>query len=141
MDNIKRNNRDQLVFSTLEMQIEQDNPVRFVAAFVDHIDLNQLGFVVSALKTEGRAFEMKLFLKNYLYSYLNGIRSSRLLERECIRNVELHWLASLLQPNYHIIADFRKENPTAFKNVFKLFALFLKEEDFISGTTLAVEMT
>ena len=64
MDFIKGNNRDQLVFSTLEMQIEQDNPVRFVDAFVDHIDLSQLGFVVSALKTEGRlAFESKLFLK------------------------------------------------------------------------------
>ena len=68
MDFIKGNNRDQLVFSTLEMQIEQDNPVRFVDAFVDHIDLSQLGFVVSALKTEGRpAFESKLFLRFNLY--------------------------------------------------------------------------
>ena len=72
MDFIKGNNRDQLVFSTLEMQIEQDNPVRFVDAFVDHIDLSQLGFVVSALKTEGRpAFELKLFLKVCLYGYMN----------------------------------------------------------------------
>ena len=64
MDFIKGNNRDQLVFSALEMQIEQDNPICFVDAFVDHIDLSQLGFVVSALKTEGRsAFELKLFLK------------------------------------------------------------------------------
>ena len=64
MDFIKGNNRDQLVFSTLEMQIEQDNPVCFVDAFVEHLDLRQLGFVMSALKTEGRsAFESKLFLK------------------------------------------------------------------------------
>ena len=63
MNFIKGNNRNQLVFSTLEMQIEQDNPVRFVDAFVDHIDLSQLGFVVSTLKTEGPAFESKLFLK------------------------------------------------------------------------------
>ena len=63
MDFIKGNNRDQLVFSALEMQIEQDNPICFVDAFVDHIDLSQLGFVVNALKTEGRlAFESKLFL-------------------------------------------------------------------------------
>ena len=62
MDVIKGNNRDQMVFSTLEMQIEQDNPVCFVDAFVDHIDLSQLGFVVSALKTEDRlAVESKLF--------------------------------------------------------------------------------
>ena len=62
MNFIKASNRNQLVFSTLEMQIEQDNPVRFVDAFVDHIDLSQLGFMVGALKTVGRpAFESKLF--------------------------------------------------------------------------------
>ena len=72
MNFIKANNRDQLVFSTLEMQIEQDNPVRFVDAFMEHLDISQLGFVVSALKTEGRtAFELKLFLKIYLNGYLN----------------------------------------------------------------------
>ena len=64
MDFIKGNNRDQLVFSTLEMQIEKDNPVRIMDAFVEHLDLGQLDFVVSTLKTEGRpAFESKLFLK------------------------------------------------------------------------------
>ena len=60
---LRGNNRDQLVFSNLEMQIEQDNQVRFVDAFVEHIDLSQLGFMVGALKTEGHlAFELKLFL-------------------------------------------------------------------------------
>ena len=64
MDFINGNNRHQLVFSTLEIKIEQDNPVRFVDAFVDHLEISQLGFVVSALKTEGRpTFESKLFLK------------------------------------------------------------------------------
>ena len=72
MDFIKGNNRDQLVFSTLEMQIEQDNPVRFIDAFVEHLELSQLGFVVSALKTVGRLeFELKLFLKICLYGYMN----------------------------------------------------------------------
>ena len=80
MDFITGNNRDQLVFSTLEMQIEQDNPVLFEDAFEEHLDLSQLGFVASALKTEGHpAFESKLFLKIYLYGNLNGIRSSRRL--------------------------------------------------------------
>ena len=131
MEFIKGNNRDQLVFSTLEMQIELENPVRFVDAFVEQIDLNQLGFVLNALKTEGRpSFESKLFLKIYLYGYLNGVRSSRRLEKECIRNLELHWLTALLQPNYHSIADFRKENPMALKNVFKLFVMFLLYDIF-----------
>jgi transposase len=142
MDFIKGNNRDQMTFSNLEMQIEQDNPVRFVDAFVEHLDLSQLGFVVNQLKTEGRpAYESKLFLKIYLYGYLNGIRSSRRLEKECMRNLELHWLINLLQPNYHSIADFRKVNPSALKNVFKLFVLFLKEADLIGGITLAIDGT
>ena len=65
---IKGNNRNQKMFSTLEMQIELDNPVRFVDAFVEHLNLSQLSFVVSPLKTESRpAFESKLFLKFYLY--------------------------------------------------------------------------
>ena len=64
MDFIKGNNRNQMIFSTLEIQIEQDNPVRFVDAFVEQLDLYQLGFVVSTLKSEGRpGFESKLFLE------------------------------------------------------------------------------
>ncbi len=142
MDFIRGNNRDQLVFSTLEMQIEPENPVRFVDAFVEHLDLDQLGFVIKTLRSEGRpGFESKLFLKIYLYGYLNGIRSSRRLEKECVRNIELHWLTGLLQPNYHSIADFRKKNPLALKNVFKLFVLFLKEADLIGCTTLAIDGT
>ena len=90
MNFIKGKNRNQMMFSTLEIKIEQDNPVRFVAAIVEHLDLSQLGFVVKKLKTEGRpAFESKLFLKIYLYGYLYGFRSSRRLEMEFIRNMEL----------------------------------------------------
>ena len=90
MNFIKGKNRHQQVFSTLEKQIKQNNPVRFVDAFVDHLDKSQLGFVVSALKTESRpAFESKLFLKIYLYGYLYGFRSSRRLKMEFIRNMEL----------------------------------------------------
>ena len=106
---------------------------------MDYIDLCQLGFMVSALKTEGRlAFESKLFLKIYLYGYLNGIRSSRRLEKECIRNVELHWLENLLQPTT-IRSRFSEREPDGAKNVFKLFVLFLKEADLIGGTTQANE--
>ena len=77
MDYIKGNNRDQVTFSTLESQAEENNPVRFFHVFVELLDLSQLGFVINALKTEGRAaFESKVFLKIYLYGYLNGIRSS-----------------------------------------------------------------
>ena len=142
MDFIKGNNRDQIQFSSLEMQVSDENPVRFVDVFVEKLDLNQLGFVVNQLKSEGRpAYESKLLLKIYLYGYLNSIRSSRRLEKECIRNTELQWLTNLLQPNYHSISDFRKENALALKNVFKLFVLFLKEADLIGGSTVAIDGT
>ena len=104
--------------------------------------MKRLGFIVPAVKTEGRpAFEPSLFLKLYLYGYLNGIRSSRKLERECIRNVELHWLLCKQQPNYHSISDFRKVNPKALKATFKLFVLFLKECELIGGEIIAIDGT
>ena len=73
----------------MDERIGKDNPVRFIDAFVEHLELAKLGFVVSDVKTEGRpAFNPKLFLKIYFYGYLNGLRSSRKLEKEAIRNVE-----------------------------------------------------
>ena len=95
-----------------------------------------------SVNKEGRpSYNSKVFLKLYLYGYLNGIRSSRRLERECMRNTELHWLLCKLVPNYHSIADFRKENPTALRNTFKLFVLFLKDMDLVSGKTVAIDGT
>jgi len=81
------------------------------------------------------------FLKLYFYGYLNGLRSSRRLKRECKRNIELQWLLCRLVPNYHSIADFRKDNPTALPNTFKLFVSFLKDADLVSGKTVAVDGT
>src|SRR5690606_22561182 len=73
--------------------------------------------------------------------YLNGIRSSRRLERECFRNIEVQWLLEDLCPNYHSIADFRKDNPKALKQLFKLFVSFLKDADLIAGETIAIDGT
>lgn len=96
----------QLTFTSLEDSIEQDNPIRFIEAFVEKLDLQQLQFATRPPKTEGRlGYHPKTLLKLYFYGYLNGIRSSRRLERECKRNVELHWLMQNLVPNYHTISD------------------------------------
>ena len=134
--------RNQVTFNSLDTLIFKDNPVRFIDAFVNRLDLNELKFQVSVLKTEGRpAYESQLFLKIYLYGYLNGIRSSRKFEKECQRNIELQWLTNNLQPNYHTIADFRKVNPTALRNVFKLFVLFLKDMDLVSAEVVAIDGT
>jgi hypothetical protein len=82
-----------------------------------------------------------VFLKLYLYGYLNGVRSSRRLEKECIRNIEVQWLLENIRPNYHSISDFRKDNPKALKQLFKLFVSFLKNVDLIAGETIAIDGT
>ncbi|MFC6269900.1 transposase, partial [Frigoriflavimonas asaccharolytica] len=132
----------QMVFTNLEDPISQDNPVRFVDAFVESMDLKALGFEVQTLKTEGRpSFNTKVFLKIYLYGYLNGVRSSRKLEKECVRNIELQWLLTAITPNYHSISDFRKNNPSGLKKLFKVFVSFLKDADLIAGETIAIDGT
>lgn len=142
MQIISTHQRQQLEFGCLEDKIAHDNPVRFIEAFVEHIELEKLGFQARANKQEGRpGFDAKLFLKIYFYGYLNGIRSSRRLAKECSRNIELQWLCLQLQPNYHSICDFRKDNPKALSNTFKLFVSFLKNEQLISGETIAIDGT
>src|SRR5574343_363432 len=142
MEYISSHNRHQLSFGSLEDAIEKDNPVRVIEAFVEALDLSALHFTVKKVQTEGRpAFNPKVFLKLYFYGYVNGIRSSRRLEKECKRNIELQWLLGKLVPNYHSISDFRKDNPVALKNTFKLFVSFLKDASLLSGTTVAVDGT
>lgn len=128
--------------SSLEDTIAADNPVRFIDAFVNSIDLVTIGFTLRVLKTEGRpSFDTKVFLKIYLYGYLNGIRSSRRLEKETLRNLEMQWLVEAICPNYHSIADFRKDNPKALKQLFKLFVSFLKDAELIAGEIIAIDGT
>lgn len=142
MQHITGKNREQIEFYSLEELIEDDNSVRFIDAFVNKISLSELGFKTSSLKTEGRpSFCSELFLKLYFYGYINGIRSSRKLERECKRNIELQWLLNGLKPNYHSIADFRKDNSAALRNTFKLFVSFLKDADLITGKVIAIDGT
>src|SRR5690606_33250045 len=137
--------RCQMTFSSLEDSISADNEVRFINAFVDKLDLQQLGvqsLTSTEKKKDGRAaFSDVLFLKLYLYANLNGIRSSRKLQREAIRNIELQWLLQGLHPNYHSIADFRKINAQALQNLFKLFVFFLKDAGLIGGKVIAVDGT
>ena len=142
MEHIRGIDRQQIYFRCIEEMISVDNMVRFIDYFVEQIDLEQLGFKVQIQKGEGRpSYCMKVFMKLYLYGYINGIRSSRKLERESIRNVEVQWLLCQLQPNYHSIADFRKVNGIALRQLFKLYVLFLRDEGLITGKVLAVDGT
>ena len=145
MPQIIGTDRNQIQFLSLETQICADNNVRFIDAFVDKLDCKKLGvasLTLSLKKKDGRpSFSDALLLKLYLYAYINGIRSSRKLEREAAINIELQWLLHGLRPNYHTIADFRKVNATALKNLFKLFVSFLKDADLIGCETIAVDGT
>src|SRR6186997_355443 len=102
MQFITGTNRNQTYFATLEDQVSADNPVRLIDAFIDKLELEKLGFTRTIHHSEGRPpYAPAVFLKLYLYGYLNKIRSSRKLEKECSRNTELQWLLQNLQPNYH----------------------------------------
>ena len=137
---IQGTNREQLQFSCLNDGVSSDNPVRLIDGFVDQIDLSEIGITSTTLQGEGRPpFAPGVLLKLYLYGYLNRIRSSRKLEKECYRNIEVRWLMGELTPNYHTIADFRKEHPKALKALFKLFVLFLREQELLGGELVATD--
>ena len=82
-----------------------------------------------------------MLLKLYLYGYLNRIRSSRKLERECVRNIELQWLIQSLQPNYHTIADFRRIHVVPLQSMFRLYVQFLSDAGLLGKTTIGIDGT
>ena len=140
MQFITGNSRHQTYFSTLEDQVSTDNAVRLMDAFVDKLDLQKLGFKTTVHKSEGRPpYAPGLLLKLYLYGYLNKIRSSRKLEKECTRNIELQWLLQNLTPNYHTIADFRKMHAAPLQGMFRLYVQFMADAGLLGKTTIAVD--
>src|SRR6201998_4127677 len=103
-----------LLPASLDDYVAEDNPVRAVDVFVDGLDLDKLGFVgVQPLDTGRPSYHPALMLKLYIYGYLNRVPSSRRLERECQRNIELIWLTGQLAPDFKTIADFRKDTSGA----------------------------
>ena len=140
MQFITGNNRHQTYFSTLEAQVAADNPVRLIDAFIDKLDLQKMGFTKTILKEQGRPpYAPGVLLKLYLYGYLNKIRSSRKLEKECSRNIELQWLLQVLQPNYHTIADFRKVHAVPLQSMFKLYVQFLSDAGLLGKKTIGID--
>ena len=124
----------------LDDYILPDNPIRFVDAFVDRLDLGELGFQKAEPKDMGRpAYHPGLLLRLYVYGYLNNIRSSRKLERETHRNVELMWLMGKLTPDHKTIADFRKDNLGPIKQVWREFSKLCKQMDLFGGELVAVD--
>jgi len=142
MDHIQGTERDQLTLfpEALDEYIAQDNPVRFLDAFADTLDLAGLGFQHAILKeTGGPPYDPADLLKLYVYGYLNRIRSSRQLEKEAGRNLELIWLLKRLTPDFKTIADFRRDNRHAIRGLCRQFTLFCRQLDLFGGELVAID--
>jgi transposase len=131
-----------LLPESLDDYVGPENPVRFVEAFVDGLDLAAAGFGRVRPKETGRpGYAPSDLLKLYIYGYLNRIRSSRRLEAETHRNVEVIWLLRHLKPDFKTIADFRRDNRKAFRPVFREFVLLCRQLDLFGRELLAVDGT
>ena len=136
--------RDQLLLlpEAVDDYVGSDNPVRFIDAFVDGLDLTTAGFLRVEAKAMGRpGYAPGDLLKLYIYGYLNRVRSSRRLETECHRNIEVLWLLRTLKPDFKTIADFRRDNRAAFRAVFRQFVLLCRRLDLYGRELLAVDGT
>lgn len=134
----------QLLPERLEDYVGADNPVRFLEAFVEGLDLRALGFIFPKTDAQGRgapAYPPGALLKLYLYGYLNQVRASRRLEAECLRNNEVIWLMCKLAPDFKTIADFRKNNRAAFVAVLRQFNRLCRELELFGSQLLAVDGT
>lgn len=126
--------------ATLDEYITEDNPVRFLDAFVDSLDLNDLGFQRMVLSHTGRPpYHPSLLIKLYIYGSLYRVRSSRRLERECHCNVEVMWLLQKLAPDYKTISDFRKDNLKALRQTCRQFLLLCKKLDLFGKELIAID--
>ena len=124
----------------LEDWIDGDNPVRAIEAFVDGLDLSGLGFDGAAPEATGRpSYHPTVLLKLYIYGYLNRVQSSRRLEREAGRNVEVMWLTGRLIPDHKTIADFRKDNGGAIKQVCVQFIELCRQMGLLTTASVAID--
>src|SRR6267378_1330334 len=124
----------------LEDWIGGDNPVRVIDVFVDRLDLEKLRFDGVAPEVTGRpSYHPSVLLKLYIYGYLNRVQSSRRLEREALRNVEVMWLTGRLVPDHKTIADFRKDNGPAIRKVCAQFVALCREMGLLATASVAID--
>ncbi len=129
-----------LLPASLDEYVDEDNPVRVIDAFVDTLDLGKLGFKGVVPEVTGRpSYHPSVLLKIYVYGYLNRIASSRRLERETQRNIEMMWLTGRLSPDFKTIANFRKENTKALRGVCREFVVLCRTLDLFSDALVAID--
>jgi transposase len=123
----------------LDDYVAEDNPVRVIDVFIDDVDISGLGFKSEPAATGRPGYHPKMMLKLYVYGYLNRVQSSRRLEREAQRNVELMWLTGRLAPDFKTIADFRKDNGEAIRLVCREFVMLCRKLDLLSDRLVAID--
>jgi len=144
MAHIPGDDRSQLLLlpDSVDDYVGPDNVVRFIDAFVDGLDLQAAGFGRVQAKATGRpGYDPADLLKLYIYGYLNRVRSSRRLEVEAQRNIEVIWLLRRLRPDFKTIADFRRTNRSAFRQVFRDFVMLCRELDLFGRELIAIDGT
>ncbi|MBU3106204.1 transposase [Clostridium gasigenes] len=142
MNYIKGKERDQLRIESIESYIDEDNEVRVIDKIIDYIDIESLGFTIGKNSVAGRAsYNPRDLLKLYVYGYLNGIRSSRKLAKQCLINKEVIWLVKDTTPKYRVIADFRKDNVVALEHLFNHFVQYCIGLGLYGKTLIAVDGT
>ena len=119
--------------------VDEENPVRAVDAFVEMLDLAALGFDIEPEATGRPGYHPATILKLYVYGYLNQVQSSRRLERECGRNLELIWLMGRLKPDFKTIADFRRDNGPAIRKVCRQFVALCRDIDLLDASLVAID--
>src|ERR1700687_5691794 len=133
-------NQGTLLPERVEEYVSDENPVRVIDAFVGELDLAKLGFEGMCPEPTGRpGYHPSTLLKIYLYGYLNRIQSSRRLERETQRNVELMWLTGRLAPDFKTIANFRKDNGAAIRSVCREFIVLCRRLDLFSEAIVGID--
>jgi transposase len=138
---IKGESRNQVQLFCLEQAVDKDNKVRLIDLFINSLALKDYGFK-SEFNENGRpAYHPADLLRLFIYGYLNRIRSSRHLEKECKSNLELMWLMRGLAPDHNTIANFRKDNPKAIQKVFRATVQLANHFDLIGGTLIAGDST
>ena len=136
---IKGNNRTQInLFPvSLDQSIDPENEVRIIDLFVDSLSIKDYGFRMDFVENGRPAYHPSDLLKLFIYGYLNKVRSSRDLEKECKRNIEVMWLLKCLKPDHNTISNFRRDNPKAIKKVFRTTVQIARHFDLIGGKLIA----
>jgi transposase len=140
---IQGKDRTQLaLFPTcLDDSLESDNETRLIDLFVDSLDLTSYGFDMDFIDNGRPAYHPSDLLRLFIYGYLNRVRSSRALEKECRRNIELIWLLKGLVPDHNTISNFRRDNPQAIKKVFRATVQTARHFELIGGKLMAGDST